>query len=90
MKRLAMTVAAVGLTLGLHAPAALAFHCPLLVKECTASAEKLEKRDDADKAAVEAAKKGCAEAMQLHSAGKHKDAMIKAGESIAAAAKALK
>lgn len=90
MKKLTVALAAAGLTLGLNAPAVLAFHCPLLVKECTASAEKLEKRADTDKAAVAAAKKGCAEAMELHTAGKHKESMIKAGESIAAAAKAIK
>jgi hypothetical protein len=36
------------------------------------------------------ARKGCDEAMKLHEEGKHKESMIKAGETIAEISKALK
>ena len=76
--------------LGLQASVVLAYHCPVLVKECNALVAKLENNPKADKEEVAEAKKECAEAQQLHDAGKHADAVIKAGEAIAAAGEAVK
>lgn len=89
MKRLWSAVS-VAVVLGLSPTVVLAYHCPLLVKECEALVAKMEKRTDTDKAVVEEAKKGCQEALKLHEAGNHKDAVIKAGEAISMAGKAVK
>jgi hypothetical protein len=67
-----------------------AFHCPAMVKECEATADVVAKRPGTDMAALETARKGCDEALKLHQAGKHKEAMIAAGEAITAISKALK
>jgi hypothetical protein len=67
-----------------------AYHCPALVKECQATADVVAKREGSDKAAVGKAQKACDEAMKLHQEGKHKESMVKAGEAIADASKALK
>ena len=90
MKKLVVGAVAGMLIIGLHIPAALAFHCPALVKECEALVAKVENRPSADKAQAAAAKQGCAEAMKLHEAGNHTDSIIKAGEAIAQAGKAAK
>lgn len=85
-----MSAVAVAVILGLSASTAFAIHCPLLVKECEALVAKVEKSEGADKAMAADAKKGCAEAKKLHDGGKHKDAVIKAGEAISMAGKAQK
>lgn len=74
----------------LAASPALAFYCPSLVKDCQATADAVAKRDGSDKEAVTKARQGCEEAMKLHQEGKHKDSMIRAGEAITAASRALK
>ena len=90
MKRLPVSIL-IGLALpALVAGPALAYHCPALVKECQATADIVAKRDGSDKAAAAKARKGCDEAMKLHQEGKHKEAMIRAGEAIAEVSKALK
>ncbi|MFQ5520115.1 MAG: hypothetical protein ACE5FK_01855 [Candidatus Methylomirabilia bacterium] len=68
----------------------LAYHCPLLVRECNVLVGKMEKRGDTDKMTVAEAKRGCAEALRLHEAGKHKESVIKAGLAIALAGSAVK
>ncbi|OGK99949.1 MAG: hypothetical protein A3E31_14765 [Candidatus Rokubacteria bacterium RIFCSPHIGHO2_12_FULL_73_22] len=90
MNRFARSALLAGTFVVLTVAPALAFHCPALVKECEATADVVAKRDGSDRAAVEAARKGCEEAMALHKQGKHKDSMVRAGEAIAAATKALK
>ncbi|MCZ6874232.1 MAG: hypothetical protein O7G88_12015 [bacterium] len=90
MRRLTVIALACALMLGLSAASALAYHCPLLVKECNALASKMEKKPNADKKLVAEAKQGCADALQLHSTGKHADAVIKAGEAISMAGKSAK
>jgi hypothetical protein len=76
--------------LGLHVSSVLAYHCPLLVKECNALVAKMQKNPITDKKLVAQAKQGCADALRLHSAGKHADAVIKAGKAIAMAGKSAK
>lgn len=76
--------------LGLQASSALAYHCPRLVEECNALVTKLEKNPQADTAQVAEAKQGCEDALQLHSDGQHADAVIKAGDAISMAGKAVK
>lgn len=78
-----------GALVGLTASPVLAYHCPALIKECQTTADVVSKRPDTDKAAVEKARQGCDEAMKLHQEGKHKESMIKAGDTIAALGKAL-
>jgi len=78
------------LVAGLYISSALAMHCPALVKECEALVGKLETSPKADKAQVAKAKQGCADAMQLHTEGNHADSVIKAGEAITLAGKAVK
>lgn len=85
-----LSAVAVAVVLGLSASVALAYHCPLLVKECRAVVAKMEQRADTDKAIVAEAKKGCEEALKLHEAGNHKGGQTKAGEAIALTGKALK
>jgi hypothetical protein len=67
-----------------------AFHCPAMVKDCEATADAVAKRPGTDMAALSAARKGCEEALKLHKEGKHKEAMIKAGEAMVAISQALK
>lgn len=76
--------------LGFQAATVFAYHCPLLVKECNALVDKLEKNPSADQEQVAAAKQGCADALQLHNDGQHADAVIKAGEAITMAGKSVK
>lgn len=68
----------------------LAYHCPKLVAECGALVAKMEKRMDTNRMTAAGAKKGCEEALRLHKAGKHKEAIIKAGEAISLAGSAVK
>lgn len=92
MKHYAVTLTAAGLAVGIgtfSAPAQ-AWHCPALVKECQALVAKTEKREGVDAGKVAQAKKGCDEALKLHEGGKHKAAVIKAGEAISMAGKAAK
>jgi hypothetical protein len=88
MKRFAICATS-AMALGLTSQA-FAYHCPALIKECQATADIVGKRDGSDKAAVDRARKGCEEAMKLHQEGKHKESMIKAGDTIAEISKALK
>ncbi len=90
MRRLAVIALAGALMLGLSAASALAYHCPLLVKECNALASKMEKKPNTDKKQVAGAKQGCADALQLHNTGKHANAVIKAGKAMAMAGKSAK
>lgn len=90
MRNLIMGLATAGLILSLQVSSVFAFHCPLLVKECNAVVAKMEKKSGTDKTVVTQAKQGCAEALQLHKAGKHADSVIKAGEAIAMAGKSAK
>jgi hypothetical protein len=76
--------------LGVNVAPVQAFHCPLLAKECQALVAKMEKRGDTDKAKVAKAKQGCDDALRLHEGGKHKASVIKAGEAISLAGKAVK
>jgi hypothetical protein len=69
---------------------AVAYHCPALIKECQTTADIVSKREGSDKAMVERARKGCDEALKLHQEGKHKESMIKAGDTIAEISRALK
>jgi type IV secretory pathway VirB6-like protein len=69
---------------------AYAFYCPVLVKECLTTVDKVAKKDGTDKKKLDQAKKGCDEAQKLHEGGKHKASVVKAGESIALAGKAAK
>ena len=89
MKRL-WSVVGVAVIVGSSASVAVAYHCPLLVKECRAVVAKMEQRADTDKAIVAEAKKGCEEAQKLHDAGDHKGGQTKAGEAISMTGKALK
>ena len=77
-----------GLVLASGASAVFAFHCPKLVSECQAVVAKAEKRAGTDMAKLAQAKQGCEDALTLHGQGKHRDAVIKAGESIALAGEA--
>ncbi len=90
MKKGILGVLAAVLIVGSTTPAALAYHCPLLVKECKALVAKLEKKPQSDKKLVAQAKQGCEEALQLHETGNHADAVIAAGEAIALAGKSMK
>jgi hypothetical protein len=83
------TVLGVGLTVMLTGPA-LAFHCPALIKECESTADIIAKRPGSDMTMVDKGRKGCEEAMNLHKAGKHKEAMIKVGQAIAEMSEGLK
>jgi len=89
MKRTGMVTLMGGAFIALVAAPALAFHCPVLIKECQTTAGVVAKRPGTDQGAVAEARKGCDEAMKLHQEGKHKESMIKAGEAIAAMSKAL-
>jgi hypothetical protein len=53
-------------------------------------ADIVAKREGTDKAAVEAARKGCDEALKLHEQGNHKESMVKVGEAIAGVSRAPK
>ncbi len=90
MKRFGMSVLMGGALVALAAGPTFAFHCPVLVKECQATADIVAKRDGSDQAAVEKARKGCDEAMKLHQEGKHKESMVKVGEAIEYVSQALK
>ena len=90
MKQLIVGTLAGVVFLGLQASVVLAYHCPVLVKECNALVAKVEKNPKADKDDVAEAKKGCAEAQKLHEAGKHADSVIRAGEAIVSAGEAVK
>lgn len=90
MKRQAVGILAFVCILGLNAPVVLAYHCPNLVRECEALVGKLEKRQGTDTAQLAQAKAGCEEALKLHQAGKHKEAVIKVGEAISAAGESAK
>ena len=79
-----------GVLIASGATAALAFDCPNLVAECQAVVAKAEKRTGTDMAKLAQAKQGCEDALTLHEQGKHRDAVIKAGESIALAGEATK
>jgi hypothetical protein len=76
--------------LGISGLSAWAYHCPVLVKECEAVVVKLDKRPDAKKDILAQAKKMCTEAAKLHDDEQHADSMIKAGEAIALASRAVK
>jgi hypothetical protein len=90
MKRFGTSLVMGSALVALAAGPVFAFHCPAMIKECEATADAVAKRAGTDAAALEAARKGCDEAMKLHQAGKHKESMIKAGEALAAISKALK
>jgi hypothetical protein len=90
MKRHTLPVLVSGLVLGLGTASALAYHCPKLVAECQAVVAKVEKRAGTDMSKVAEAKQGCEDALKLHEQGKHKDSVIKAGESISLAGQAAK
>ena len=90
MKRSWMSIGMGAALVALAAGPVLAYHCPALVKECQTTADIVAKRPGTDKAAVDKAREGCDEAMKLHQDGKHKESMIKAGDTIAALSKALK
>jgi len=89
MKRAGIVTLIGGMVIALLANPVLAFHCPVLIKECQTTADVIAKRPGTDQGAVTEARKGCDEAMKLHQEGKHKESMIKAGEAIAAMSKAL-
>jgi hypothetical protein len=89
VKESAMAILAAGLLLALITPVQ-AYHCPLLVKECRALVEKLEKKGKSDAMTLAKAKQGCEDAQKLHEAGKHKDSVIKAGEAISLAGESVK
>lgn len=90
MKKHLLPILVSGLVFGLSATPALAFHCPKLVAECQAVAAKAEKRAGSDMSKVAEAKQGCDDALKLHEQGKHKESVIKAGESISLAGEAAK
>jgi len=90
MKRVATALVLGSTFVVVAAGPVFAFHCPAMVKDCETTADIVAKRPGTDLAALAEARKGCQEAMKLHQAGKHKDAMIKAGEAIAAVSKTLK
>ncbi len=90
MKRFGMSIVMAGAFVALIAAPTLAFHCPAMVKECQATADVVAGRPGSDMAMVDEARKGCEAAMKLHQEGKHKDAMIKAGEATTMASKAVK
>jgi hypothetical protein len=69
---------------------AYAFHCPALVKECRTTADIAASKAGTDQAKIAEARKDCDEAEALHKAGKHKEAVEKAGEGITMAGKAVK
>jgi hypothetical protein len=89
MKRTGTVTLLGGTVIALLASPVLAFHCPVLIKECQTTADVVAKRPGTDQAAVAEARKGCDEALKLHQQGMHKASMIKAGEAIAAMSKAL-
>ncbi len=90
MKKRAAGILAFVFILGLNAPVVFAYHCPKLVKECEALVAKLEKRKGTDQEKLAEAKAGCAEALKLHEAGKHKESVIKVGEAIEEAGESVK
>ncbi len=92
MKSYAVGLVASGLVIGLGAfgAPAHAWDCPALVKECQALVAKTEKREGVDAGKLAQAKQGCADALKLHEGGKHKAAVIKAGEAISMAGEAAK
>jgi len=51
--------------------------------------DKLAAKSNVDQSALAKAKQGCADAMALHKAGKHKASVMKAGEAITAAGAAV-
>jgi hypothetical protein len=89
MNRSAIVVMTAVFSVSLAAPA-LAYRCPVLVKECRATADIVAAREGTDKAAVEEARKRCDEALRLHETGQHKESQIEAGEAIADVSRALK
>lgn len=89
MERSWISIVMGGALVSLTASPVLAYHCPALVKECQTTSEIVAKRPGSDKAAVDKARKGCDEALKLHQEGKHKESMIKVGETIADLSKAL-
>ena len=90
MKKQLLSALTAGLVLALGTTAALAFHCPKLVAECQAVVAKAQARTGTDMAKLAEAKQGCEDALKLHEQGKHRDSVIKAGESIALAGEATK
>jgi hypothetical protein len=90
MKKYMLPVLVSGLVFVSGTTAVLAFHCPKLVAECQAVVAKAETRAGTDMSKLAEAKQGCADALTLHEQGKHRDAIIKAGESIALAGEATK
>ena len=77
MKRLMLTLAGIGLCVGVAGSPALAFQCPKLVGQINAEANRRF-----DNAAYDARMKA-AEANKLHSEGKHADSEKAAKEGLA-------
>lgn len=88
MKKFAVVAMVVASLVGFNASLALAWTCPKLVEGCNTLVSKVEKRAGTDKAKLAEAKAGCEEALNLHKAGKHKEAEIKVGEAITLAGQA--
>jgi hypothetical protein len=83
-------VGALVLTINMVSAPAYAFHCPALVKECRTTADIAAKKAGTDQDKIAKARQDCDEAEALHKAGKHKEAVEKAGEGITMAGKAVK
>jgi hypothetical protein len=92
MKKYLLTAltSAVIVAAGVISAPAYAFHCPALIKECLSTVDIISKRPGSDMQKLAHAKEGCEQAQSLHNAGKHKEAIITAGEAIAEAGKAAK
>ncbi len=76
MKRLVLTLAGIGVSVVFGAGPALAFQCPKLIGQISATAG-----NRFDNASYEAKMKG-AEASKLHSEGKHADSVKTAKEGL--------
>jgi hypothetical protein len=83
-------VGALVLAVNMVSAPAFAFHCPALVKECRTTADIAASKGGTDQNKIAKAREYCDEAEALHKAGKHKQAVEKAGEGITMAGKAVK
>jgi hypothetical protein len=78
MKRLMTGIGVFGIALGLFTSPALAFRCPLLIKQATDAMAKTKAEDGK----VKQAKELVAEARRLHDAGQHGESVKKANEAL--------
>lgn len=78
MKRLVTGIGAFAVALGLVTSPALAFRCPMLIKQANDAMAKMKAEDGK----VKQAKELVAQAQRLHDSGQHGESVTKANEAL--------